>query len=118
MTNLSPVGAGIQMGNAAIASYIIDCYPLQSMSIVTFYSVMLNLSAFVNPFFIFSYVEKAGYTWTFASQGLITFFFCVPALAAVHFFGARLRAKNGVPTWVNPECDVMDSVHVHTGEEV
>ena len=41
--------AGIQIGNTAITSYIIDSYPLQSMSVITFYSVFLNLSAFINP---------------------------------------------------------------------
>jgi len=43
------VAAGIQMGNTVITSYIVDCYPLQSMSVITFYSVFLNLSAFINP---------------------------------------------------------------------
>ena len=37
------------MGNTVITSYIVDCYPLQSMSVITFYSVFLNLSAFINP---------------------------------------------------------------------
>ena len=41
--------AGIQMGNTVITSYIVDSYPLQSMSVITFYSVFLNLSAFINP---------------------------------------------------------------------
>lgn len=41
--------AGIQIGNTAASSYIVDSYPLQSMSIITFYAVFLNLSAFVNP---------------------------------------------------------------------
>lgn len=44
-----PVAAGIQMGNTVITSYIVDSYPLQSMSVITFYSVFLNLSAFANP---------------------------------------------------------------------
>lgn len=41
--------AGIQMGNTVVCAYIIDCYPLQSMSMVTFYAVLLNLSAFIDP---------------------------------------------------------------------
>jgi len=41
--------AGIQMGNTTICAYIVDAYPLQSMSVVTFYAVALNLSAFINP---------------------------------------------------------------------
>lgn len=43
------VAAGIQMGNTVITAYIVDSYPLQSMSVITFYSVFLNLSAFINP---------------------------------------------------------------------
>ena len=41
--------AGIQMGNTTVCAYIVDAYPLQSMSVITFYSVSLNLSAFINP---------------------------------------------------------------------
>lgn len=41
--------AGIQMGNTVVCSYIVDCYPLQSMSVITFYAVLLNLSAFIDP---------------------------------------------------------------------
>ncbi|KAI4215982.1 MAG: hypothetical protein LQ351_001478 [Letrouitia transgressa] len=46
---LSAVAAGIQMGNTVVTSYIVDCYPLQSMSVITFYAVAINLSAFVDP---------------------------------------------------------------------
>ena len=41
--------AGIQVGNMVTTAYIVDAYPLQSMSVITFYSVFLNLSAFVDP---------------------------------------------------------------------
>lgn len=43
------LAAGVQIGNTVTTSYIIDAYPLQSMSIVVFYSVFLNFSAFVDP---------------------------------------------------------------------
>jgi hypothetical protein len=43
------VAVGLQMGNTVVSSYIVDCYPMQSMSIITFYSVILDLSAFINP---------------------------------------------------------------------
>ncbi|GME31934.1 putative mfs transporter protein [Neofusicoccum parvum] len=99
--------AGIQMGNTVIAAYVVDCYPLQSMSVITFYAVILNLSAFVNPFFIVPWVDASGYTWTFAAQGIITFFFCVPALGLMHYFGPSIRAKTGHPGWVNPEYDTV-----------
>ena len=118
-----PVAAGIQMGNTVITSYIVDCYPLQSMSVITFYSVFLNLSAFINPvgslapppdlrlyfsqFFIAPWQASSGWTWTFAAQGIITFFASVPVLAAIHKFGPRLRAKSGQPFWVNPEYDTL-----------
>ncbi|KAI9832279.1 MAG: hypothetical protein M1819_004457 [Sarea resinae] len=98
--------AGIQMGNTVISSYIVDCYPLQSMSVITFYSVFLNLSAFIDPFFIGPWVARDGYTWSFAAQGIITFFVSVPAIAALHYYGAAIRAWSGEPGWVNPEYDV------------
>lgn len=41
--------AGIQVGNTVIVAYVVDAYPLQSMAMVTFYAVFLNLSAFINP---------------------------------------------------------------------
>ena len=47
--NAKLVAMGLQMGNTVISTYIVDCYPLQSMSIITFYSVILDLSAFINP---------------------------------------------------------------------
>jgi hypothetical protein len=95
------------MGNTAIASYIIDAYPLQAMSIVTFYSVILNLSAFINPFFIAPWVTSMGYTLTYAIQGILVFFFCIPALAAIHYFGPGIRKVNGIPNWSNPEYDTI-----------
>ncbi|KAF1812555.1 MFS transporter [Eremomyces bilateralis CBS 781.70] len=97
--------AGIQIGNTVTAAYIVDCYPLQSMAIITFYSVLLNLSAFINPFFIAPWIDASGYTWTFAAQGIITFFGCIPLFAGVHFFGSKLRRASGAPNWVNPEFD-------------
>ena len=98
-------GAGIQMGNTAICSYIVDAYPLQSMSVIVFYSVMLNLSAFVDPFFIFPWVDNVGFTLTMAGHAIITVVFCIPALALLHVFGGRIRERNGAPDWVNPEFD-------------
>ncbi|TKA80451.1 hypothetical protein B0A49_01893 [Cryomyces minteri] len=99
------LAAGIQMGNTIIAAYIVDCYPLQSMAVITFYAVILNLSAFINPFFIAPWVTASGYTWTFAAQGIITFVVSLPAFAVLQRFGPTLRAKSGQPGWVNPEYD-------------
>ncbi|KAI9669204.1 MAG: hypothetical protein M1817_004746 [Caeruleum heppii] len=95
--------AGIQMGNTVVSAYIVDCYPLQSMSVITFYAVLINLSAFLDPFFIIPWQTTSGFTWCFAGQGIITFFASVPVLAAVHKFGPGLRRRCGQPGWVNPE---------------
>lgn len=97
--------AGIQMGNTCVCSYVVDAYPLQSMSVITFYSVILNLSAFINPFFIVPWVTASGYTWTFAAQGIITFFGGCAGLGFVHYYGGKLRQLSGQPGWVNPEYD-------------
>ncbi|KAK8045461.1 major facilitator superfamily transporter [Apiospora rasikravindrae] len=97
-------GAGIQIGNTAVCSYIVDAYPMQSMAVMTFYAVLLNLGAFIDPFFIVPWVESAGFTWTLAGHALITVLFCVPAMALLHRYGSRIRESFGVPTWVNPEC--------------
>lgn len=103
--DLRTVGAGIQMGNTAVCAYVVDAYPLQSMSVVVLYAVCLNLSAFVDPFFIAYWVEGVGYTWTFAGHAIITVFFCIPVFALLHMYGGAIRAKSGEPTWVNPEFD-------------
>lgn len=55
-TDNGTVAAGIQIGNTVTSSYIVDNYPLQSTSVITFYAVFLNLSAFINP------VGQDGYT--------------------------------------------------------
>lgn len=91
------------MGNTAVCSYVVDAYPMQSMAVMTFYAVMLNMSAFVDPFFIVPWVDMAGFTWTMTGHALITVFICVPAFAFLHRYGHRIREKSGVPTWVNPE---------------
>ncbi len=75
------------------------------MATMTFYAVMLNLSAFVDPFFIVPWLDNAGFTWTFAGHAMITVFFCIPVLAVVQRFGAAMREKSGSPSWTNPEFD-------------
>ncbi|KAJ6119574.1 hypothetical protein N7523_003854 [Penicillium sp. IBT 18751x] len=97
--------AGVQIGNTVISSYIVDCYPLQSTSVITFYAVFLNLSAFINPFFIASWEASVGWTWTFTTQALIVFVGGGLAFGALHIYGAQMRAKAPQPSWVNPEYD-------------
>lgn len=74
---------------------------------IVFYSVLLNFSAFVNPFFIAPWVTASGYTLTFATQGIITFFAGCLGIGFVHWKGATLRQKSGQPSWVNPEYDTI-----------
>ena len=103
MLTVPSVGAGIQMGNTAICSYVVDAYPMQSMATMTFYAVMLNMSAFVDPFFIVPWVENVGFTWTFAGHAIITVIFCIPVIGLLHKFGQGIRERSGSPDWVNPE---------------
>jgi hypothetical protein len=96
-------GAGIQMGNTALSAYVVDCYPLHAMSVIVFYAVLLNGSAFINPFFIAPWCDSVGFTWTFTTQGLIAFFVMVPVTIMLQKFGGAMREWRGPPTWVSPE---------------
>ncbi|KAJ6022261.1 Major facilitator superfamily domain general substrate transporter [Penicillium herquei] len=98
--------AGIQIGNTAASSYIVDAYPLQSTSVVTFYAVFLNLSAFINPFFIASWEASVGWTWTFTTQALIVIIGGGLVMGTLHKFGGWMRGKAPQPSWVNPEFDI------------
>ncbi|KAF9245123.1 hypothetical protein DTO027I6_9190 [Penicillium roqueforti] len=98
--------AGIQIGNTVTSSYIVDCYPLQTTSVITFYAVFLNLSAFINPFFIANWQASSGWTWTFTAQGLIVLGGGFLVFGGLHMFGAWMRAKAPQPSWVNPEFDM------------
>ncbi|KAL4740944.1 major facilitator superfamily domain-containing protein [Aspergillus similis] len=97
--------AGIQIGNTITSSYIIDSYPLQSTSVIIFYAVFLNLSAFVNPFFITPWQESVGWTWTFTTQALIVVGPATLLFVALQRYGAKVRGLVGMPSWVNPEFD-------------
>lgn len=70
---------------------------------MTFYCVMLNLSAFVEPLFITIWVENKGLTWTMVAHAVITVACFLPVLIILHRFGASLRRKNGMPSWANSE---------------
>ncbi|KAH8811011.1 putative MFS transporter [Xylogone sp. PMI_703] len=48
---------GLQTGNTVLSAYIVDNYPDYANEVITFYSVIINLSAFINPWFIFYWVE-------------------------------------------------------------
>ena len=46
-------------------------------------------------------------TMTFAVQGLITVCVVVPVIVLTHKFGPKIRAKRGLPSWVDLEYDVL-----------
>jgi hypothetical protein len=96
-------GAGIQIGNTAISAYVVDCYPLHALSVIVYYAVTLNASAFVSPYFIEPWVQAVGFTWTFAAQGVVSFVVVVPVTALLQRFGRRMSEWKGPPTWVSPE---------------
>lgn len=91
--------AGIQIGNTAISAYIVDCYPSHAMAVIIFYSVLLNLSAFVNPFFIAPWCDSVGFTWTFSAQGLLTFGVMTPVTVVLQRYGLQWRTARGEPKW-------------------
>lgn len=97
--NTESVAAGIQIGNTAISAYIVDCYPSHAMSVIVFYSVLLNLSAFVNPFFIAPWCDSVGFTWTFSAQGLLTFGVMMPVTVVLQRYGLQWRTARGEPRW-------------------
>ncbi|KAF8254210.1 MFS general substrate transporter [Wilcoxina mikolae CBS 423.85] len=95
--------SGIQIGNTVISAYIVDCYPLHAMSVITFYAVLLNASAFINPFLIAPWVERSGFTWTFSAQGLIVVGIMLPVTIALQKYGKKMREWRGIPGWISPE---------------
>lgn len=81
-------GLGLQVGNTVLSAYIVDNYPEFANEIITFYSVIINvtssaarskeciantvqLSAFILPWFIYYWVETSGFIWTFTAQSII-----------------------------------------------
>ncbi|OBT62318.1 hypothetical protein VE03_09066 [Pseudogymnoascus sp. 23342-1-I1] len=82
---------GQQTGNTVVSSYLVDNYPEHANEVITFYAVILNLSAFADPWFINIWVDASGYTWSFAAQAIICVGLVIPAYAVLQNFGPRLR---------------------------
>ncbi|KAF3808856.1 putative MFS-type transporter [Colletotrichum gloeosporioides] len=64
--------AGLQMGNVTVVTYAITAFPDSVLEVISLYGVLYNVSAFLVPWFINDWVEALGFTWSFATQGLIT----------------------------------------------
>jgi MFS family permease len=86
---------GVQAGNTTVAAYTVDCYPDEVMSIVAFYSVHLNLSAFASPFWIVPMVNKMGWAWAFGTQAIITFAVAAVFIPSLLIWGKGLRGRRG-----------------------
>ncbi|KAF8314783.1 MFS general substrate transporter [Clavulina sp. PMI_390] len=93
------VAFGIQSGNTALSTYVVDCYPEHVMSIIAFYSVHLNLSAFASPFWIVPQVTKWGWGWSFGSEAIIVTVFAILFVPCLLIFGGKLRAWRGPLVW-------------------
>lgn len=90
---LALFAAGIQQGNTMICSYFLDCYPELTMDSVVFYTVNLNMAAFVSPFFIVPWEEKNGFGWCFTAQGLIALVATALVVPLLQLKGGSMRRK-------------------------
>jgi hypothetical protein len=54
---------------------------------------MMQMSAFIIPWFIFPWVETSGYTLTFAAQAIICTFGLIPVYLLLTKFGPDLRSS-------------------------
>lgn len=81
------------MGNTTLSTYLVDNYPSHANEVIVFYTVWINLSAFIIPWFIFPWVEDSGYTWSFAAQAIICAFGLIPVYFGLMKYGPGLRAK-------------------------
>ncbi|KAH8897595.1 MFS general substrate transporter [Thozetella sp. PMI_491] len=51
---------GLQAGNTIVSAYIVDNYPTHANELSVFYSCIINMSAFLVPWFIFAWTELNG----------------------------------------------------------
>ncbi|KAL1860744.1 hypothetical protein VTK73DRAFT_7189 [Phialemonium thermophilum] len=82
---------GLQIGNTAVTTYMVDNYPEYANELSVFYSCVINLSAFLVPWFIYDWTEHSGYTWCFAVQGIMCVVVVVPAYVVLQKYGPRWR---------------------------
>ncbi|EPE03591.1 mfs transporter [Ophiostoma piceae UAMH 11346] len=83
--------AGLQIGNTVATTYMVDNYPDYVNELSVFYSCIINLSAFLVPWFIYAWTEYSGYTWCFAVQGILCVVVTIPAYAVLQTFGQQWR---------------------------
>lgn len=83
------IRAGIQVGNIKTYCYVVEEHPKQSLTVMTFFAVVINVAAFADPIFIVPSIEG----WTFSGYAPITVFFCTRFMFLLQRYGAWLRAK-------------------------
>ncbi|CAK7215190.1 hypothetical protein SCUCBS95973_002397 [Sporothrix curviconia] len=81
---------GLQVGNTVVTTYMVDNYPTYANELSIFYSCIINLSAFLVPWFIYTWVTVTGYTWCFAIQGFLCML-VLPAYALLQKYGEAWR---------------------------
>ncbi|OAA63394.1 major facilitator superfamily transporter [Niveomyces insectorum RCEF 264] len=80
---------GLQIGNTVVSAYMVDNYPSSANELSVFYGCIINMSAFLVPWFIADWVERDNYTWTFSVQGIFCFVLVIPAYVILLKFGQR-----------------------------
>ncbi|UQC81413.1 polyamine transporter 3 [Colletotrichum lupini] len=83
----------IQMGNVTVITYSMAAFPDQVLEVISLYGFLYNISAFLVPWFINTWVEAVGLTWSFVTQGLITLL-VIPCNLILQTCG-RTREKHG-----------------------
>ncbi|KAK4942497.1 hypothetical protein LTR10_017793 [Elasticomyces elasticus] len=84
---------GLQAGNTTLSTYIVDSYPEHAIEVITFYSVIINMSAFIVPWYIYDWTAAVGYGWCFGTQAIICALCLPPTYFVLHKWG---------PRWVKP----------------
>ncbi|KJR89236.1 MFS transporter [Sporothrix schenckii 1099-18] len=102
---------GLQIGNTVLTTYMVDNYPTYANELSIFYSCIINLSAFLVPWFIYAWVEFSGYTWSFAIQGILCVL-VIPAYAVLQKYGAQWRKPANFGVYSEDEYDPTISVAV------
>lgn len=118
---LGTAGAGIQIGNTAISSFIVDLYPEHLMDVISFYSILFNVShsfsslhlymswlfqlaSFIEPWFISNWVASSG------NKTHIICFFGKILTPIYRIFLVLYRSRIDQFLWNDPGADIAPSL--------
>lgn len=101
---------GLQVGNTTLTAYFVDNYPDHTLSTTTYYTVIINIAAFVCPWFIYDWADAVGeflcapknrkmavliviqgYAWCFGAQGIVCTVCLIPVYVLLQRCGANWR---------------------------